>query len=65
MNLTQLTFPKIGSFIFTLCRIHKFNWQTNIFFFPTRGAIHYGEIEHVDYRQLNHGGVYNINSIFW
>ena len=44
---------------------HKFNWQTNIYFFPARGAIHYGEIEHVDYRQLNQGGgVYNINSIF-
>jgi hypothetical protein len=44
---------------------HKFNWQAIDFFFPARGAIVYGEIVYIDFKQKNStGGVYNINSVF-
>jgi len=44
---------------------HKFNWQAIDFFFPSRGAVVYGEIEYVDFKQKNQaGGLYNINSVF-
>ena len=44
---------------------YRFNWQTVLYFFPTRGALIYGEIVYVDFKQLNEaGGLYNINSVF-
>ncbi len=44
---------------------YKFNWQAIDFFFPVRGALVYGELVYVDYKEQNsHGGVYNINSVF-
>jgi hypothetical protein len=44
---------------------HKFNWQAIDFFFPARGAVVYGEIVYVDFKQKNEaGGLYNINSVF-
>lgn len=44
---------------------HKFNWQAVDFFFPARGAVVYGEIVYVDFKQKNQsGGLYNINSVF-
>lgn len=43
----------------------KFNWETNLFHFPVRGSLVFGEIEYVDFKQKNSvGGVYNINSVF-
>jgi hypothetical protein len=44
---------------------HKFNWQAIDFFFPVRGAVVYGELEYVGYKQHNDGGgLYNINSVY-
>ncbi|WPR77704.1 hypothetical protein [Algoriphagus sp. NG3] len=42
-----------------------FNWRTNGYFFPARGAIVHGELEAVDFSYLNgKGRNYNINSVF-
>ncbi len=44
---------------------HKFNWQATLFFFPARGAVVYGEIVHVDYKETSGaGGSYNLNSLY-
>ena len=44
---------------------YRFNWQTIMHFFPARGALVYGEIVYVDFKQHNEaGGLYNINSVF-
>lgn len=44
---------------------NKFNWQAIVFCFPVRGALVYGEMVYVDYKQKNSGGgIYNINSVF-
>ncbi len=43
----------------------KFNWESIDFCFPVRGALVFGELVYVDYKQKNSsGGVYNINSVF-
>lgn len=42
-----------------------FNWKTNVHFFPVRGALVFGELEYVNYNQINDmGAVYNINSAY-
>jgi hypothetical protein len=42
-----------------------FNWQQNLFTFPVRGALCYGEIHHSDFRELSaFEGLYNVNSVF-
>ena len=44
---------------------YRFNLQTVMRFFPARGALVYGEIIYVDFKQHNDaGGLYNINSVF-
>jgi hypothetical protein len=44
---------------------YQFNYQAIEYFFPARGAIFFGDIVHVDFRQQNEGGgLYNLNSIF-
>ena len=43
----------------------KFNWQAIDYCFPARGALVYGEIVYIDFKQKNGGGgVYNINSVY-
>ncbi|MBN7813083.1 hypothetical protein J0A68_19165 [Algoriphagus sp. H41] len=42
-----------------------FNWRTNGYFFPARGAVVHGELEGVDFSYLNgRGNKYNINSVY-
>ncbi|MCQ6957721.1 hypothetical protein [Mucilaginibacter aquariorum] len=42
-----------------------FNYHCIEFTFPLKGAIVYGEVTHVDFRQQNGGGgIYNINSFY-
>lgn len=44
---------------------YKFNWQAIDFCFPVRGALVYGELVYIDYKQKNSGGgIYNVNSVF-
>ncbi|MDO9553858.1 hypothetical protein [Rhodonellum sp.] len=44
---------------------HLFNWKTNIFFFPVRGSIVWGEIESPNFSHKNEKNfIYNINSIY-
>lgn len=44
---------------------YLFNWQMIRFTFPLRGAIVFGEIEHINFKQNNNGGgLYNINSVY-
>ncbi len=44
---------------------YKFNWQAINFTFPVRGALVYGEIVQIDFKQKNSGGgIYNINSVY-
>lgn len=44
---------------------NKFNWQAIDYCFPVRGALVYGEMVYIEYKQNNGGGgVYNINSVF-
>lgn len=43
---------------------HNFNWKSIDYFFPVRGSIVFDEIEYIDFRKLNEGGLYNINSVF-
>lgn len=43
----------------------QFNYQAIEYFFPARGAIVFGEIEHADFRQKNKSGSkYNLNSVY-
>lgn len=42
-----------------------FNWRTNGYFFPARGAVVHGELEGIDFSYLNGKGKnYNINSVY-
>jgi hypothetical protein len=44
---------------------YKYNWGATNFFFPARGALSYGEIQHLNYENKNdNGGAYYVNSIF-
>jgi hypothetical protein len=44
---------------------YKFHWQAINFCFPVRGALVFGEMVYVDFKQNNGGsGIYNINSVF-
>ncbi len=44
---------------------HKFNHQNISHYFPARGSLVHGIIEHVEYKQeSNRGGKYNINSVY-
>ena len=44
---------------------YQFNLEDITFFFPARGALVYGEIESIEFKQRNEGGgLYNINSVF-
>lgn len=44
---------------------YKFNWQAIDFCFPVRGALVFGEMVYVDFKQSNGGGgIYNINSVY-
>lgn len=44
---------------------NKFNWQAIDFCFPVRGALVYGELVYIDFKQKNSGGgIYNTNSVF-
>jgi len=43
----------------------EYNWGATCYFFPARGALAYGEIQHLDYSYKNeNGGAYYVNSIF-
>ncbi len=45
--------------------VSEFNNYCNLYIFPIRGAIVYGEIIHLDHRRkTSNGGSYNINSVF-
>lgn len=44
---------------------YRFNWHSNLFTFPVKGALVHGEIFHVDFRKDNiGGGKYNVNSLY-
>jgi hypothetical protein len=44
---------------------YRYNWGATTFFFPARGALSFGEIQHLDYSDKNEkGGTYHVNSIF-
>lgn len=55
----------IESFKEILETSYNFNWHQNIFTFPVRGALVYGDIFHSDFRtESNFSGKYNVNSVF-
>lgn len=44
---------------------YNFNWHQNLFTFPARGAIVYGDINHSDFREVSSfAGKYNVNSLY-
>ena len=44
---------------------YRYNWGATTFFFPARGALLHGEIQHLNHSSENDkGGAYHVNSIF-
>lgn len=44
---------------------YHFNWMSNRYSFPVRGALVYDELEHIDFRNSsNFSSTYNVNSVF-
>lgn len=44
---------------------YRYNWGATTYFFPARGALLHGEIQHVNHSSKNdNGGAYHVNSIF-
>jgi len=44
---------------------YDFNWRANIFCFPVRGCLVFGELEKVEFKTTNSfGGSFNINSVY-
>ena len=44
---------------------YRYNWGATTYFFPARGALSHGEIQHLNYSSENEkGGAYHVNSIF-
>jgi len=55
----------LASLVDLLETSYIFNWQQNLFTFPVRGALFYGEIFHSNFRERSaFEGLYNVNSVY-